>query len=273
MATWIIGDIQGCYDGMMGVLERANFNFQQDHLWSVGDLVNRGPNSLDVLRFCKSLDNRFICTLGNHDLHMLAVARGCSTARRHDNFHPVIEADDSEDILNWLQHQPLIHYDEHNKLLLSHAGVAPMWTLNQALEYATEIETLLRSDPSTYNKFFEAMYGNQPNCWSDQLTDMPRARTITNYLTRMRFADSDGALNMDIKSNIENQTERWKPWFQLPHTLLDNTDNTLVIGHWAALEGVTNRANLQALDTGYIWGGTMTLMNAETGEKVSYQHG
>lgn len=272
MTTWIIGDIQGYYDAMMNLLDKVDFDPNNDYLWSVGDLVNRGNQSAQVLRFCKSLGEHFLCTLGNHDLHLLAVARGYSETRRHDSFDDVIDAPDSDDLLNWLQQQPLVHYDQANQLLLSHAGIAPMWSIQQSLDYASEVTEILRSNELIYGHYFTEMYGNNPDRWHDSLTDASRWRTITNYLTRMRFINNEGVLNMDIKGGLERTDKHWKPWFQLPHQILDNDNISLVIGHWAALEGVTHHPKVEALDTGYSWGGTLTLMNASTKQRVYYRH-
>ncbi len=270
--TWIIGDIQGCYNGMMRVLEQVGFEPERDCLWSVGDLVNRGEQSLEVLRFCHSLGKRFVCTLGNHDLHLLAVARGCSYARKSDTFGDILQAPDKEMLLDWLQQQPLAYYDKGRNLLLSHAGIAPMWNLQQVLSFNQEIQEILQDNEQSKH-YFSTMYGNDPNCWSDDLICEVRWRTMTNYFTRMRFINSKNELNMDLKERPQSATtSNWSPWFHWPHHILDNCNITLVIGHWAALNGISNHPKVQALDTGYVWGGSMTLLNADTLERVSYQH-
>lgn len=267
MATWIIGDVQGCYEGFMGVLEKAGFDFETDRLWSLGDLVNRGPQSLMVLRFCRSLGSRFLCTLGNHDLHLLAVGRRQHGLYQDDSFTDVLNAPDCDQLLEWLRHQPLLHYDAAHNIALCHAGIAPQWSLGEAQGYARELENVLRGQQA--DELFGQMYGDQPNCWIDDLKPPERWRLIINYFTRMRFCDAKGSLNLELQNRGDTLVHSWMPWFRVPDRPASSV--TIVFGHWAALRGKTGMASIIALDTGYVWGGSMTLMNLETRERVVFE--
>lgn len=259
MPTYAIGDVQGCYQQLLTLLETINFNVSNDQLWFVGDLVNRGPESLAVVDFCMQLPNKPIIVLGNHDLHFLAVATGKVEVRKKDTFHDLLDASNLNEIIDWFRQQPLTYYDKNSRLLMVHAGVPPQWDLTQCLSYAKEVESVLQSD--NYTEFFDHMYGNKPKVWIDSLDGWKRLRMITNYLTRMRFCDIDGTLELSNKHGLGSQSAGFYPWFDVPNRKL--ADQTILFGHWASLGGKSNNPNAIALDTACVWGGTLTAMRIE----------
>lgn len=264
MATYAIGDIQGCYDELMALLEKLDFNENEDKLWIAGDVVNRGPKSLDVLRFLKNLPKPPKIVLGNHDLHLLAVACGATREKPKDTLHKILKAKDSEEILHWLRHQPLLHHHARLGYVMVHAGLAPQWDLTLAKKCATELENILQS--SDHVEFFHHMYGNDPGCWSEELTGWPRLRFIANCFTRMRFCDLSGHLNLAVKSKIGSQPENLVPWFKFPNRA--NQSLKIIFGHWAALMGQTDEPNVYPLDTGCVWGNALTAMRLEDEKRI-----
>lgn len=261
MATYAIGDIQGCFEPLQRLLAKIQYDPNQDTLWFTGDMVNRGPASLHTLRFIKQLDNKQI-VLGNHDLHLLAVAHGAHAGWPEDTFTDILTAPDRDELLSWLKQQPLLHYDEKLGYLMVHAGLASSWDLVTAQKLACEVETILKS-PSAI-EFFRSMYGDFPNQWNNNLIGWDRLRCITNYFTRARFCHPDGSLALEKKGKI---AENLLPWFQLPNRT--TADLNILFGHWAALGGVTHTPRVFALDTGCIWGYCLTAMRLEDGERVS----
>jgi bis(5'-nucleosyl)-tetraphosphatase (symmetrical) len=263
MANYAIGDIQGCYEAFRCLLKKIDFSPEQDKLWLAGDLVNRGPDSLLTLRYVYQLNQQKACetVLGNHDLHMLAVSHGCLEPKRKDNFHNVLEAEDCEVLLNWLQRQKLaINIEVAGKtFFLSHAGLPPVWSTSEALEYASEVELVLQG--TSAKTFFEHMYGNSPDTWNETLTGKERLRLITNYFTRMRFCNEQGQLELLTKNEAHNAPKGFQPWFTLPNKKLNN--EKLLFGHWAALQGETNSNQHLALDTGCVWGGELSAFRLE----------
>lgn len=255
MATYAIGDIQGCFDELQNLLTLINFG-QEDSLWICGDLVNRGPKSLQTLRFIKQLGDRAICVLGNHDLHLLAVHYDITRKKKSDTLDAILNAPDREELINWLQHQPLFHTDAHLGFSMVHAGIPPDWTISSTQKRAQEVESALRS-PSAQT-FFEHMYGNKPTKWDDNLTGWKRLRTITNYLTRMRFCTAEGKLEFASKGGLETQPEGFLPWYK--HSQRKTAGKNIIFGHWAALHGTTDTENTYALDTGCIWGAELTAL-------------
>jgi bis(5'-nucleosyl)-tetraphosphatase (symmetrical) len=253
MATYAIGDIQGCYDVLLRLLDRLDFDPSKHKLWFVGDLVNRGPDSLRVLRFVKNLGDRAVVVLGNHDLHLLALAAGNLKHAKKSNLHEVLEAPDREELLDWLRHRPLMHHDAKKRFSMLHAGLPPQWGLEKALGCARELETVLRSPD--YRDYLHAMYGNQPDRWADGLTGMERLRFITNCFTRLRYCDSDGTLALSEKGPPGTQPASLLPWFAVPHRATRN--DRIIIGHWSTL-GYRAEHNVWALDTGCFWGGRLT---------------
>lgn len=269
MTDYVVGDIQGCLDPLLKLLERVNFEPTTDRLIAVGDLVNRGPKSLETLRFCKGLGSAFNSVLGNHDLHLLAISHGVRPATNKDTLNEILDASDSRELLEWLQQLPLlITLDDYT---LVHAGIPPNWSIQTAVSMAREVEAVLQSDRAA--DYFQAMYGNQPDSWSEDLEGAERWRLITNYLTRMRFCTSSGQLELKSKTPPDQQpgsqekvTEaEFLPWYS--HETRLASEDKIVFGHWAALEGKYCGENLFPMDTGYIWGGAMRLMNLETGEQ------
>ena len=256
MATYAIGDIQGCYTELQQLLEQIRFDPGQDKLWFVGDLVNRGPGSLQVLRLVKSLGDRAITVLGNHDLHLLAVAEGIGELHRSDTLDEVLAAPDRDELLNWLRQQRLLHVE--GDFVLVHAGLLPQWSVKQAAELAREVESALRGDE--YATFFARMYGNTPHLWDDDLDGYKRLRIIVNAFTRMRICTPQGELEFKFKGEVENMPEGYLPWFEVPGR--KSREATVIFGHWSAL-GLKVTPNVIALDTGCLWGGPMTAIRLE----------
>lgn len=263
MATYAIGDIQGCYQPFLALLEKINFDPNFDKLWLAGDLINRGPETLATLRHIVELDRNYSCinaVLGNHDLHFLAVAKGHKRAGRGDTLNELLSAPDCDDLIDWLRQRPLVYTDKNLGFTMVHAGIPPQWTISQALEYSSEVEKVLTGNK--LNDFLSQMYGNQPCLWSNDLTGFERLRVITNYFTRMRFCDAEGRLELENKSSADQAPTGYLPWFCHPHRATRN--EAIVFGHWAALEGKTDGGdNIFALDTGCIWGGNLTAMCLE----------
>jgi bis(5'-nucleosyl)-tetraphosphatase (symmetrical) len=251
MAIYAIGDVQGCYDELSRLIDKLKFDPAEDELWFVGDLVNRGPRSLDVLRLVASLDRNVTVTLGNHDLHLLAVAESPDTADAE--LVPVIKANDAEELLNWLSHQSLAVYRPELNTLMVHAGVERSWDPLQTVKLAREVETALRGDQRA--DFLRHIYGSHPDRWSKDLSGMGRLRFITNCLTRMRFCYADGRLDFDHKVPPGEQPGDLIPWFDLPDRAAQTV--RIVCGHWASL-GFVQRFNLLAIDTGCVWGRELT---------------
>ena len=260
MSTYLIGDVHGCYDELRALLQQVDFNPEQDTLWLTGDLVARGPGSLEVLRYVKSLGDAVRLVLGNHDLHLLAVYAGISRNKPKDRLTPLLEADDADELINWLRRQPLLQVDEEKKLVMGHAGITPQWDIETAKKCAREVEAVLASD--SYPLFLDAMYGDMPNNWSEDLTGLARLRFSNNALTRMRYCFPNGQLDMICKDAPESALPPLKPWFNIAGPVA--RDYTIVFGHWASLEGKGTPEGIIGLDTGCCWGGTLTLLHWET---------
>lgn len=275
MATYIVGDIQGCFDPLRRLLDKLRFDPASDRLWATGDLVNRGPKSLETLRFFHSLGDSALTVLGNHDLHLLAMAHGHAQPKRSDTLDTILAAPDRDTLLEWLQGQPLLHYDQAFNVVLVHAGIAPQWSIETARACADEVQAVLRSEQAP--RFFAHMYGNEPKVWSDKLHGPERWRVITNYLTRMRFVDAAGALDLGNKKGPDAARPGTMPWFAHPDIrtpAAKSAANTtghgtksprIVFGHWASLEGNTGSSRFIGLDTGCIWGGKLTAWRADDG--------
>lgn len=262
MATYAIGDLQGCYEPLQRLLSKLKFDPTQDHLWFCGDLVNRGPQSLECLRFVRDLGHRGQTVLGNHDLHLLAIHFGHASPRGSDTISDILEAPDRDSLMDWLRHQPLVHYDAALNWCMSHAGVPPMWSARKARKLAQEVEAVLQNDCQS---FFEHMYGNQPDVWDNTLTGPDRLRVIVNYLTRMRFIDASGRLDLVTKEGAGAAPEGFFPWFR--HPSRKTRHKRLLFGHWAALKGETGTENVWALDTGCVWGAKLTALRLEDGQR------
>lgn len=261
MAIYVIGDIQGCYKPLRRLLDSVNFSPERDELWCVGDLINRGPDSLDTLRYLRDLGTATTAVLGNHDLHFLGLYYGCAPNTGKHTLDAVLEAPDCEELVHWLQNMPLAYHRrvETNggvrDYLMVHAGVPPQWTRAKTLKLSGEVEKALQGDH--YLDYLRHMYGNNPDCWDDTLEGMDRLRVITNYLTRMRFCDAEGRLNLKAKGSLDTAPEGLRPWYDF-ETLTPETE--ILFGHWAALEGKTGHPHVHALDTGCSWGRELTVM-------------
>lgn len=258
MAIYAIGDVQGCYDELQHLLDHIHFEPAADTLWFTGDLVNRGPKSLEVLRFVRGLGDRAITVLGNHDLHLLAIASGTRPPRRKDSFEAILNADDRTELLIWLRNRPLLHWDQTLGWAMLHAGIPPQWDLDKAAACAGELETVLRS--AQYRDFFTHMYGDGPAVWDEKLKGTKRLRFITNCLTRMRYCDRKGRLALDAKGPPGTQSPRTMPWFTVPQRASEG--QRIVFGHWSTL-GFHSERGAHSVDTGCIWGGQLTALRID----------
>jgi bis(5'-nucleosyl)-tetraphosphatase (symmetrical) len=268
MATYVIGDVQGCFATLLKLLETLAFKRDRDQLWFVGDLVNRGPHSLEVLRFVRELGQRALTVLGNHDLHLLAVAYEQARLKPKDTFRDVLEASDRDDLLAWLRHRPLFYYDAWRRVILVHAGLPPQWTPGIAQAGATEAETMLRG-PS-YVECLQRIEDNTSSRWSVALSRWERFGYTINCLTRLRYCDADGRLALAEKGSPGTQRPPYLPWFQFSNRAC--AEQTVLFGHWSTL-GAYTAHGIYALDTGCVWGGTLTALCVETKERVSVAYG
>jgi bis(5'-nucleosyl)-tetraphosphatase (symmetrical) len=264
MPTYAIGDLQGCQTSLQRLLDQLKFDPSADRLWLVGDLVNRGPESLEVLRFVKNLGAAAICVLGNHDLHLLALSEGYSRAHKGDTLDEVLNAPDRDELLGWLRHQKLAWREDG--FLMVHAGVLPGWTANDTMQRAAEAEAMLQG--AHYRDFFAQMYGNVPVAWDDGLQGMERMRVIANAFTRLRYCSAKGEMEFHHKGAPGTQPAGWLPWFEVPGR--KTADVTCIIGHWSTL-GLINRPELIALDTGCLWGGRLTAVRLEGRQAFAVQ--
>lgn len=262
MARYAIGDVQGCCDELRALLARIDFSPDRDELWFVGDLVNRGPQSLETLRLVRALGAGATVVLGNHDLHLLAVAFGSKRKQKEgDTLDAVLEAPDRDQLLEWLLTRPLAVFDEPRGDFLVHAGLLSEWTPRFAAKLAREVEAVLREDART---LFDAMYGNKPDKWNDSLRGMDRLRIVINAFTRLRFCERDGTIDLSMKCAPGEQPEHLYPWFDLPDRA--SRDVRVICGHWSTL-GLRRRKDLLAIDTGCIWGGSLTAVNLDTADE------
>ncbi len=249
MRTFVIGDVHGCYETLMALLDKIDFSPQSDKLCFVGDLVNRGPKSLKVLEFIYSLPN-YAITLGNHDLHLLAVDCGTRSLNDKDTFEDVLISKKRRILCDWLREQPLLHYFPEHHLAMVHAGIPPQWNMATALKHSAEVEHCLRN--TDYKKFLSHLECEQPNSWSDTLQSWPRMRIITNYFTYMRYCTEHGVMDFSNKSKPEKLKKNGlQPWFRYFHQ--NNPDLKIAFGHWSSLEGHTSHSNIIATDTGCVW--------------------
>lgn len=266
VADYAIGDVQGCFEPLKRLLERLCFDERVDRLWFVGDLINRGPQSLDVLRFIKSLPLSPRITLGNHDLHFLNSLFGDNPRQNHgDTLQAILSAPDREELGHWLRKQPILYYDAALDVVMCHAGIAPMWDFAEACARALELQQAIAGDD--YSDFFNQMYGNDPSCWSPDLTGMTRLRVICNYFTRMRFCDANGHLMLTYKGTIPHAPAGLYPWYAVPNRCEIQAD--LVFGHWAALEGTCPHPRIHAIDTGCLWHGELTALRLQDKQRFS----
>jgi bis(5'-nucleosyl)-tetraphosphatase (symmetrical) len=256
MATYAIGDIQGCYDELRRLLDDIAFDPAHDRLWLVGDIVNRGPQSLAVLRFLRGLGDRAVITLGNHDLHLLVVAAGVRKPHRSDTLDELLAAPDCGELLDWLRRQRLMHVE--NGYAMVHAGLLPQWSIAKAQMLACEVETVLQGPD--YGAFLRHMYGNHPAHWRDDLAGYDRLRVIINAMTRLRLCTPGGTMEFSHKTGLKHMPAGYLPWFDVPDRA--SRDTPLVFGHWAAL-GLLLRADVLGLDSGCVWGRQLTALRLE----------
>ena len=265
MATYAIGDIQGCFDSLQQLLDEINYDPASDTLWFTGDLVNRGPQSLETLRFVQGLGEQAITVLGNHDLHLIAVHEGHNKyVSNGDTLSGILQAEDAEELIHWLRQQPLLHRDAELGITMVHAGLPPQWDLQQARSCAHEVEDALRGN--NYRDFIDHMYGNLPDLWRDDLQGHDRLRFIINCFTRLRYCNENGKLALSAKGRPGTQPSGVMPWFQVPSRR--SQGDTLIFGHWSTL-GLYRGDNVIALDTGCLWGGQLTALRLEDDEVYS----
>lgn len=259
MATYAIGDLQGCYDPFRHLLDEIQFDPSADTLWLVGDLVNRGPKSLKTLRFVKSLGDAAVTVLGNHDLHLLALSHNVANfGRRFETLEKTLNAPDHEELVDWLRHRPLAHYSEEMDTILVHAGIHPAWSVRKALSRAAEVETVMQGPD--YPQLLARMYGNTPRKWSGKLTGWRRLRFIINTFTRMRMLTAQMNLNFAHTGPPWNSRPDLKPWFRFEDHAWGDT--RVVFGHWSAL-GLIVLPHIVALDTGCVWGRQLTAVRLD----------
>ena len=264
MAVYAIGDIQGCFDELMRLLDLINFDPAIDQVWLAGDLVNRGPKSAEVLRFAMAHPDSIKVVLGNHDLHLLANAVGVNDHHhKMDTMDSVLEAEDCEEMLTWLRHQPLFYHDADLNFSMVHAGLPPEWTVQKSLKRAQEVEAVLQGQH--WQKFFKHMYGNKPKQWDKALTGWKRLRFITNCFTRVRYIHNDGRLALEFKGEPQHKPCKQTPWFEMPNR--KTVDDNIVFGHWSTL-GTGQYGNVFSLDSGAVWGEQLTAVRID---KQPYQ--
>ncbi|MDR2208307.1 MAG: symmetrical bis(5'-nucleosyl)-tetraphosphatase [Azoarcus sp.] len=259
MSTYAIGDVQGCYSALRRLLDLCAFNPDADRLWFVGDLVNRGPESLQALRFIAGLGDAATVVLGNHDLYLLMLYAGLESRSAADNLDDILTAPDCDELLHWLLHRPLLHVED--QYVLVHAGLLPQWTIPKARTLAEEVQAALRGRNS--KKFLLRLMGNRPDHWEDRLRGWGRLRVIVNAFTRMRFCTPEGRMVMRAKGPPGSAPEGAFPWFTLPGRA--SRTHTIIFGHWSTL-GFYREKDLIALDSGYVWGGKLTALRIEDGE-------
>lgn len=258
MRLFAIGDIQGCAAAFDALLAKISFRPSRDRLWLVGDLVNRGPDSLAVLRRVMRLGRSVTCVLGNHDLHLLATVAGRRELSPADTFGAVLETPDLNEIVDWLRHRPLLHYDRAFRRVLVHAGIPPPWTVDEARAEARNVEAALRG--RRWRQSLQGMYGAEPSEWSPKLRGDDRRRYAINALTRMRYCDKRGRLDLSYSGAPGTQPKGLRPWFDVPERRATNVH--IVFGHWAAL-GLLRRQDITALDTGCVWGNHLTAVRLD----------
>lgn len=261
MTRYAIGDVQGCHEELRALLGRLKFSADRDQLWFVGDLVNRGPRSLEVLRFVRDLGENAVVVLGNHDLHLLAVAAGARRKRRSDTLDDILGAPDRDALLEWLTARPLAHLQAHaqgrDSDLMVHAGVVPQWTVHKTMELAAEVGVSLRGDPRA---LFDHMYGDEPDLWQEDLSGTDRLRFTINVLTRLRVCTAEGRVDLKLKGKPQPPDSLFQPWFDIPGRLTRSA--RVIFGHWSAL-GFVQRSGAVGLDSGCVWGGTLTAFDLD----------
>ena len=259
MTQYAVGDIQGCYRELIATLEKVSFDPSQDELWVAGDLINRGPESAATLNFLYENQKCIKCVLGNHDLYFLSVYFGHKKLSKYDTLDEVLCNKNCDLWVEWLRQQGLCHYDENNNFIMVHAGVAPQWSLKDILNYNEEIKKILKNNDINY--YLSNMYGNSPTTWDERLEGTDRLRCITNFFTRVRICNSNGAAKLEYKKGIDEIPEGYHPWFLHPNR--KTKKQKFIFGHWAALNGYTDNSTIFGLDTGCVWGGELTIMQLD----------
>jgi len=254
MATYAVGDIQGCYETLARGLDKLNFDHAKDTLLCVGDLVNRGPQSLKVMELVISLENQCVTVLGNHDIHLLSMIYGIRSPRGLDTVDDILASSKKQDIADWLRQKPLVVIDEKRQIALCHAGIYPWWSRKQAIKYSQEVETKLKDERACI-EMLRDVYGNMPNQWDESLKNVQRDRFIMNAFTRMRFCGTNGRLNL-TENGYKGKTRKNRlPWFEIYNP--DFNQYRIIFGHWSAL-GLLNTGKHLGLDTGCVWGRHLT---------------
>ena len=263
MATYAIGDIQGCYNELRRLIDVIKFNPAQDRLWFVGDLVNRGPHSLETLRFIKGLGESAVTVLGNHDLHLIATVVSLGKTGKKDTLGPILRAEDCDELIDWLRKQKLFYHNEEFCML--HAGLPPQWDFTQTKAMAAELEQVIGGDD--YERFFRSMYGNKPLIWQDDLSKTEKLRFAVNCFTRLRYCSIGGELDFHHKDPLGSQPPHLVPWFQVPGR--KSRGMRIIFGHWSTL-GYYQGNNVYSIDTGCLWGGQLTALKLdENPERIS----
>jgi len=264
MATYAVGDLQGCLDPLLCLLDEVGFQPGPDRLWLVGDLVNRGPQSLQTLEYLFAMREHVVCVLGNHDLHLLAYAHGYRKPNRGDTLDDILSSPLRAALLSWLRQMPLVHWDASLGYAMVHAGIPPQWSLHEALAYSAEVAAAL-TDDHLFESFLANMYGNEPAQWQEDLRGNERLRVITNYFTRMRFCTAEGKLELSNKGEPDEAPAGYQPWYE--HYLAKPDNPPLLFGHWAALDGQTHSDRVIGLDTGCVWGNRLTMLCLDNGRR------
>lgn len=265
MANYAIGDLQGHLEPLKRLLDKIQYNPEKDHLWFTGDLINRGPESLQTLRFIKSLPKQTKIVLGNHDLYLLQIMYARHPKRDRDTLDDILNAPDRKELGEWLRHLPFCHYDRQLNIFMAHAGLAPMWSIEKALELNQELQDVCRSD--LFYEWMSAYYQPHPPIWEDALTGLPRWQMIGDYFTRMRFTLKDGRLDWRSHDRVSHAPQGCYPWYACPTR--QHWPSTIVFGHWASLLGKTGFKQVQAIDTGCHWGGHLVALNLQTLQRIS----
>ncbi len=256
MSTYAIGDVQGCYDELRRLLDSVDYDPAHDVLWFVGDLVNRGPKTLETLRFVRGLGDRAVTVLGNHDLNLLAVSAGLRKPHRGDTLDALFAASDRDELIDWLRHQKMMHVGSGYAMV--HAGLLPQWSVSRAMALAAEVEAALRG--ADYAGLLKNMYGNSPTVWDDGLAGYERLRVIVNAMTRLRLCTAGGEMEFSHKTALVNVPAGYMPWFDVPDRA--SADTPIVCGHWAAL-GLLLRKDVLGIDTGCVWGRSLSALRLE----------
>jgi bis(5'-nucleosyl)-tetraphosphatase (symmetrical) len=268
MSTYIVGDIQGCYRGLQRLLKKVNFSPMNDRLIAVGDLIGRGTQPLETLDYLHSLEDRFDTVLGNHDLHLLAIYAGIRKAKPDDNLDTLLSSSKLKTHINWLRRKPLALMADQDTLV-THAGLYPEWSVKKALKVSDEVSQQLQA--KDWKEFLAQMYGNQPFAWQKSLQGAQRLRFIVNAMTRMRFIENQDELDFNCKTSPDLAPKNLTPWYQVANKKL-NSNQKVVFGHWASLNGNTHVSQFCGLDTGYVWGQDMTLLNLSSGKLFSVKY-